>query len=425
MDGIDKKNKRQIGVIIVATFLVVFLGASFAYLASRRFMKQSIELGGVSTATAKDLKLTYTDCVESNPEDCNEISKDLEPGDSVTKTFMIANTSGYDLKYTLYFSSLLNSFKNDELVYKIEDIDKGETFIDTTPLPYEEELTVDVPIKEEILIKKNDTHRYRLTITFLNTDYDQSDNLDAEYYVSIGFAQSIKKPISVIGKYSRGTTDDFNTVSTTYEGIYEMEDNYGISYYYRGLVDDNYVYFANKYWRLVRINGDGSWRVIYDGTSNNGDDLEKTIGKTTYDESKIRGILDDWYALNIEETGYGNYVANGDFCRSTSVDEDNVIPQFTCSIDTTSQDKPIGMLTVDEVIASGSGIGIPFENYLSNEYPVWTASLKEDKVYAIKDRKVSLISESQEAYVIPVINLNSEFVANLKGNGSSENPYRK
>ena len=39
-------------------------------------------------------------------------------------------------------------------------------------------------------------------------------------------------------------------------------DDYGTSYYYRGNVLDNYVSFADKTWRIVRINGDGSIRII-------------------------------------------------------------------------------------------------------------------------------------------------------------------
>ena len=48
-------------------------------------------------------------------------------------------------------------------------------------------------------------------------------------------------------------------------GIYETQDEEGTSYYYRGAVENNYVKFANKYWRLVRINGNGSLRLIYSG----------------------------------------------------------------------------------------------------------------------------------------------------------------
>ena len=40
------------------------------------------------------------------------------------------------------------------------------------------------------------------------------------------------------------------------------EDDYGTSYYFRGAVKNNYVQFANKCWRIVRINGDGSIKLV-------------------------------------------------------------------------------------------------------------------------------------------------------------------
>ena len=39
-------------------------------------------------------------------------------------------------------------------------------------------------------------------------------------------------------------------------------DEYGTSYYYRGKVEDNYVNFAGMCWRVVRIAGDGSIKLI-------------------------------------------------------------------------------------------------------------------------------------------------------------------
>ncbi len=40
------------------------------------------------------------------------------------------------------------------------------------------------------------------------------------------------------------------------------EDDYGTSYYFRGTVTNNYVEFANKCWRIVRVGGDGSVKLI-------------------------------------------------------------------------------------------------------------------------------------------------------------------
>ncbi len=54
---------------------------------------------------------------------------------------------------------------------------------------------------------------------------------------------------------------------TTGVGMYAGSDDDGTTYYYRGSVGGNYVKFNNMYWRIIRVNGDGSVRMIYDGAS--------------------------------------------------------------------------------------------------------------------------------------------------------------
>ena len=52
-------------------------------------------------------------------------------------------------------------------------------------------------------------------------------------------------------------------VSTASEALLaSAEDDYGTSYYFRGAVTNNYVEFANKCWRIVRVSGDGSVKLI-------------------------------------------------------------------------------------------------------------------------------------------------------------------
>jgi len=52
-------------------------------------------------------------------------------------------------------------------------------------------------------------------------------------------------------------------VSTADEALLaSAEDDYGTSYYFRGAVKNNYVEFANKCWRIVRVGGDGSVKLI-------------------------------------------------------------------------------------------------------------------------------------------------------------------
>ena len=77
-------------------------------------------------------------------------------------------------------------------------------------------------------------------------------------------------------------------VEATNGYLCKAKDAYGDSYYYRGNVTNNYVKFADKYWRIVRINGDGTVRVIYDGTSahaNGEASADRQIGTSAFNSS--------------------------------------------------------------------------------------------------------------------------------------------
>ena len=59
--------------------------------------------------------------------------------------------------------------------------------------------------------------------------------------------------------------------NTTEAELASAEDDYGTSYYFRGAVKNNYVEFANKCWRIVRILGDGSVKLVL-----HNDNIDKT-----------------------------------------------------------------------------------------------------------------------------------------------------
>jgi len=62
------------------------------------------------------------------------------------------------------------------------------------------------------------------------------------------------------------STPNFTDVEQNEVGMYKSEDDYGDSWYFRGRQSYNYVNFAGLRWRIVRINGDGTIRLILDGT---------------------------------------------------------------------------------------------------------------------------------------------------------------
>ena len=136
------------------------------------------------------------------------------------------------------------------------------------------------------------------------------------------------------------TTPTLNKTATTNEGVFKAEDDDGTSYYYRGAVTNNYVKFAGIYWRIIRINGDGSIRLIYQGTTptSNGQTesasyntnyndnayigyMFGTIGSSTYEathtntnSSTIKTNLEYWYRNTL--LSYASYIDyDAGFCN--------------------------------------------------------------------------------------------------------------
>ncbi len=128
------------------------------------------------------------------------------------------------------------------------------------------------------------------------------------------------------------------------KGLYQTIDDYGTTYYYRGNVKNNNVYFAGFYWQIVRINGDGTIRLMYNGTKKNSTGSEKSSDHSSfnistaspsyvgymygnysainYDEvhanindSNVKSKADSWYKSNIIDKGYSSFVSSATgFC---------------------------------------------------------------------------------------------------------------
>lgn len=139
-------------------------------------------------------------------------------------------------------------------------------------------------------------------------------------------------------------------------GIYKSEDDLGNSYYFRGNVTNNYVYFAKNWWQIIRINGDGTIRMIYTSNpndygayqyisrsrfnnNNNNDNayvgyMYGTAGSSTYNathantnDSTIKGVIDTWYQNNLRS--YSQYIADAIYCNDREVVQVNNIEGIT------------------------------------------------------------------------------------------------
>ena len=246
---------------------------------------------------------------------------------------------------------------------------------------------------------------------------------------------SAKEAILANSKVNDGTPN-FSQAATTDEGIYKTEDDWGESYYFRGAVTNNWVKFAGYYWRIIRINGDGSIRLIYNGTSTEATGEEAQIETSKFNNlynnnayvgymytsgqvhglgtnSGIKDILDSWYQTNITNKGYGNKVSTevgfcGDREPSTSASSSNgsggtgttttyygasirldinKTPTLKCknssdlyTINGSSKGNkaltnPVGLITADEVAMAGGVYGQINQNYyLYTNQIYWTMS---------------------------------------------------
>ena len=74
---------------------------------------------------------------------------------------------------------------------------------------------------------------------------------------------NFKDRILALNEVKTPITTPGAAISTASEALLaSTEDDYGTSYYFRGAVTNNYVEFANKCWRIVRVSGDGSVKLI-------------------------------------------------------------------------------------------------------------------------------------------------------------------
>jgi len=148
------------------------------------------------------------------------------------------------------------------------------------------------------------------------------------------------------------------------------------------------------YFRIIRINGDGTIRLIYDGENvhRNGENLENLIVP-----------FNDWLFINIEETGLSDYIADAIYCSDNRVKRtyfdyvkgaekgyyynyfgaherlniEKPIPSLKCLSyeGSFSSDYSVGTITADEVAFAGGRFGLSnMQYYLYTGFDFTTAS---------------------------------------------------
>ena len=173
------------------------------------------------------------------------------------------------------------------------------------------------------------------TYTFSNLESGTAYNIKAQIIDEAGNIGEVSKEISTeadsAGAYILASANKPTGETTDWTG--------GTTYYYTGN-PNNWVQFAGFYWRIIRINGDGTIRMIYQGTSANSTGTGTQLGRNTFNDSSnnnmyvgymygsngnyatthaninnssIKKVVDNWYQNNL--TSYAKYIdGNAGFC---------------------------------------------------------------------------------------------------------------
>ena len=181
------------------------------------------------------------------------------------------------------------------------------------------------------------------------------------------------------------TSTDFANVTTASDkGMYKAQDDLGTSYYFRGAVDNNWVKYGkytkdmyncnngtisntdtgnscikiaskgdDMYWRIIRINGDNSIRMIYSGVTPPTESTkvikttDTSLGNSPFNQNKgsaeyvgymyeigkqhgtsqssdIKTYLDNWYANYTDLNKTGTKITDQIYCNDRTASTSDV-----------------------------------------------------------------------------------------------------
>ncbi len=343
--------------------------------------------------------------------------------------------------------------------------------------------TTDIPQRGYVLSEKS-TCSNNATVRMENNELITS-NLTKSGTSCYLYFNKLKTVNTILGniEVNPEIKTKFDKTATTDEGIQQVSDGMygGTSYYWRGAATTNYLKFGGYCWRIIRINGDGTIRLIYDGTTchANGEEttdsiaVENVVYNSSYNKSEYVGWtyteglqrpvnnnegtssnaktkLEEWYNTNLKSQE--SKIADGKYCNDRNVESGqswsstpssmflytgykriytDYAPTLNCgSLDTYTL--KVGLITADEVEFAGAKNEKNTSYYLYNGQhywtmsPYWSQSDGEIVMFAVRGDNSGWLGHGYVKWtdldIRPVINLRSDITIS-SGNGTLENPY--
>lgn len=220
------------------------------------------------------------------------------------------------------------------------------------------------------------------------------------------------------------------------DGLYAYND----SYIFRGEKVNNYVKFADKEWRIIRINNDGTIRmmettireeIVWDNRYNV--DVKSKEGINDFSVSRIKDSLEELYNdANEFDDNAKSHIISQNLCIGKRAESDNSKDGSTeCS--NTYDNFMIGLLQVNEYALASldnnciSALDRACQNYnyLSNfrtsYWSITTSADKSNKAYKfVNTPMVTTANNTSRIRAVIHIDSNTTYVS---GDGTQENPY--
>lgn len=342
-----------------------------------------------------------------------------------TVKFSVINTSDADAYYFIEFKNTKNIKGKIKYSLKSDAVSLEDTLN-----------SFNTTVAHNIKIEAGKTEEYELEFNAdKNIIYSLEINVNEENAEINTFADIIlknnkvkDKPLSTVGV----------DAARTNEGLIKTTDDTGTSYYFRGKVENNNVKIDDLNFKIVRINGDGTVKLVLDS--------ETQSKKVYYDgekydfkSSSINNYLNkEWLSYSIGKNEY--HISAHKYCNDIAKDdngylsyrrivEDN-IPSLVCVGKKTSL--KVGLLTVDEVLYAGANLTEENKDFylyndkiLENTF-LMTSAKEENGVFypfslSANGQVISNHAGNNPSILRPVITINKTSVAT--GEGTFTNPY--
>ena len=260
-----KKKQKKVMIYTLIVSLICVVGVSYAFFTAG----MSSETSTTVRADAGTMKITYSGGANIN-------LAGIYPKDDVwaTKTITVTgnNTTDAEMYYKLTLVVDSNTFKTDDpLQYELVSTNTS-TNGEIIPNISKTDITgTSIELGSGHFVKANNArHTYQLKLYYPKKATSQNANQGAAFSAHVEItsakaptANTLAKAILAKNEVKAPITTPGAAISTASEALLaSSEDDYGTSYYFRGAVTNNYVEFANKCWRIVRVGGDGSVKLI-------------------------------------------------------------------------------------------------------------------------------------------------------------------